>query len=1830
MRDYVYAYTNGNISKTAPVRVQFASAVIKSDAIGSDASQYISFQPNIKGQAVWEDDRTIRFEPKEYLPSGQAFVGKVNIAKLYEKVPAEAASFEFDFSTKIQSFDINFAGLQTPVFNEPTKQDYTGVLYTADVATANQVEPVLSATYNGQKLPIQWSHADNGMTHNFSIKNIQRINTASTLKIAWNGAGINPNKRGEKIINLPEAGKFTLLESQVIQGEEQYILLNFSDMLLSGQDLNGLITIQNAGEMRFITDGNNVRAYPSQRLNGKYTVQIEPSVRNYNSTQLNAPNRWSVTFEDMKPQLRLVGDGVILPNSEGLIFPFEAVNLDYADIEIIKIYNNNILQFLQTNALDGEYELQRVGKIILQKRLSLDKLNPTANKASWTRYGIDLATLIDKDPFALYQVRLAMRKEYSGLSCGNSQQEKNLLPAFEEQKDDNGEFVSITGYNYYGYHNDDYYGEGGYNWEDRDNPCEPEYFNDERQIRRNIMASNLGITAKLGKDNSVFVAVADIVSTKSLSGVKVDFFDNVNQLIGTATTCSDGTLMTTLQRPPAVAVATVNNQKGYVRMNDAETLSLARYDVQGEVIQRGVKGFIYGERGVWRPGDSLYLHFILEDKENKLPENYPITFELNDARGHLYYKTATAKNTNNVYPLWVATAATAATGNWLAKVKVGGATFTKTLKVETIKPNRLKINLDFGNRKELAADEGINGNLQVSWLHGSPANGIKTKVEIQAKAVKTEFNNVKDKTWIFDDPARSFQPEPQTIFDGVLDANGTARVHAKVNNATTVPGKVQLNFKTRAFEKGGDFSTDNFSMMYHPYNTYVGVRLPSDRYGEKRMDIDKNGKIDVMAVDKQGNPLSNKRLTVGLYKVDWRWWWDVGYDNISQFNEATMLGAIEQTTLTTNSNGVAQWTTKVDQWGRYLVRVCDQNSGHCTGDFFYAGYPWYDEGNAGINREQKKYASMLSFTASKKEYKISEEVVLQIPSNENARALITIENGTKVTQHYWVDFKKGDNTFRFKATPEMAPTVYVHASLLQPHGQTKNDLPIRMYGVVPVKIDDPNTRLTPELTMPSELKPEHDFQVSVNEKNGKPMAYTIAVVDEGLLDITRFKTPNPWDAFYAREALGVKTWDVYDFVLGAYGAELERILGIGGDGFYPKAKNAEKVNRFKPVVLHLGPFYLKKGEKASHKLTMPNYVGSVRVMVVAADNGSYGNAEKTVPVRQAVMTLATLPRVLSPGEKLQLPINVFVMKEGVKSVNISVTETSGLVNIVGDKSKNMSFAKIGDAVAYFDLQIPNRTGTAKFKITASGGGETATQDIEIAIRNPNPYITNVTESIIQPNEAWNAAFTNFGTDGSNTHVLEISSIPPINLGKHLQWLLQYPHGCAEQTTSTAFPQLYLDKLMRLDDKRKAQTVTNIKAAIEKLRSFQTSEGGFGYWQGAPDADSWVSSYIGHFLLEAQGAGYTVPNNVIEKWAKFQKRKAADWTFKKEQDYYYFNNDLMQAYRLFTLALAKQPDLASMNRLRETKDISLQSNWRLAAAYALVGKQEIAKSIVNALPNTVQPYNELSYTYGCDERDEAMILEALVYMNNKTQAASVAQRISKALSGNQWLSTQATSYLLLAMSKFATTNQIQNKFTFSYQQGAGAVINAGSDNPLMQISLSANAGTKCNVKNTSKGILYARIISTGQPVVGDTTSMRDYANQLNLSVQYKNAQGAVVNPDKLPQRADILVEVTVTNIGNRRYEELALQTVFPAGWEITNNRMNNVGTSENSYFNYQDFRDDRVYTYFNLSAGESRVFKFQTTAAYAGNYFMPPITCEAMYDNTISARRAGRWVTISKN
>ncbi|MFB6455450.1 alpha-2-macroglobulin [Chitinophaga sp. Hz27] len=1822
---YIEAYTAGIISKQSAIRVHLAGQANVTHTQNEPLDkQVFDFSPSIKGKTYWVDATTIEFRPDENLQPGKQYKASFKLSKVMD-VPAELKTFDFDFKVISPSFTVDLNGLKSADQNSMDKMVFTGVVNTADAEQPQAIEKIMTANYQGKALPITWQHSPAEHLSRFTVSNIQQGNSANTLTLKWSGAPLNISNDGKQEIEVPAIGDFKVLDVKAMSDPEQHLLIQFSDPISMAQSLEGLISISGQSDLRYSIDGSEVKVYAPNRLEGNYSVVINEGILNIVDRKLGKTYTSNVNFENTLPSVEIPGKGVILPESNKMVMPFEAVNLKAVDVTIIKIYENNIPQYLQRNDLNGSEEIRRVGKPVVEKTIRLDN-DKSINLHKKNRFFLDLDQLIRTEPGAIYRITIGFRRAYALASCKAASEDTPKTSTGEvdySDEDDSYYGEKIDEDDEFWQRYDNYY-PMGFNWNEKDDPCTSSYYNRDKWVTRNVISSNLGLTAKRGNDNSMLVAVTDIRDTKPLMAVELELLDYQNQVIFKTKSDGDGLATFDLKRKPYLLVAKKGTERGYLKLDDGSSLPLSRFDVQGEEVQQGIKGFLYGERGVWRPGDSIYLTFILEDKEKKLPADMPVTMELYNPKGQLYKRINSNTSLNGFYSFATATQPDDITGSWLAKVKVGGATFTKNVRVETVKPNRLKIKMDFGSSNSLSKS-GSPGTLSAMWLFGATAQHLKAKVDVSLSQQKTSFKGFTD--FSFDDPVTKFEAENKTIFEGALSENGTAPINANIQLGKPAPGQLKANFEVKVFEPGGDFSIDNFSMPYNPYTSYAGLRIPQGDRTTGMLLTDEAHAVDLVDVDDKGNYTGGSRdVQVELYKIRWRWWWDGGDDDdYSNFTQDSYNQLISKETVTLQ-NGKGKWNLRVNspEWGRYLIRVKDLQSGHTAGKAVYIDYPGWAER---VQKENPAEASMLVFTSNKTTYKTGEEITLTIPSSEGGRGLISIESGSKVLQTAWITTQKGQTTYKFKAAKNMAPNIYVNVSLLQPHAQTINDLPIRMYGTIPIIVEDPETILKPVINMPDKLKPESDASITVSEASGKAMTYTIAIVDEGLLDLTRFKTPDPHSSFYAREALGVKTWDLFDYVIGAWGVDMDRILSIGGDEGLNRNAGAAKANRFKPVVKYMGPFYLKSGQKQTHNFKLPPYIGSVKAMVVAGQDGAYGQAEKEVAVKKPLMLLTSAPRVLGPSETMQLPVTVFGLEPTVRSATVTLN-TNALLEIVGDRTKTVNFPVPGEQIVYFDVKVKPQTGVAKIKVTAVSGREAAEDNVELQVRNPNPFVTNVSEYTLEAVKGWSTNYTPVGMAGTNTGVLEVSTIPSLNLGKRLQWLIGYPHGCIEQTTSGVFPQLVLNQLMDLKDSQVAEIDRNVKAGINKLRSFQTSDGGFAYWPGEPKSDEWGTNYGGHFLVEAQARGYSIPAGLLDGWKKYQKNKANTWAPNTTN---FYGGDLTQAYRLYLLALAKVPELGAMNRLKEFKYISVPAKWRLAAAYKLAGQPEVANSLTQGLGTEVKAYNQLGGTFGSDLRDKAMILETEAVLGQNNRATALVKEIAANLAqDNMWYSTQTTAYALIAIAKYCGVNKGSSKMNFSYTiNGAKGTVNSNSF--VSQIPLTANNAGSITINNNGNNLLYIRVILRGQPEAGQEPVATNNPDILGMQVQYLTREGHPIDPTKLKQGEDFVASVTIHNPGKRGYyEQMALSQVFPSGWEILNTRlMGNDSVNRSSPATYMDIRDDRVYTYFNIEENKTRTYNVLLNAAYLGRFYLPATTTEAMYDNTIHAFAPGKWVEVTK-
>ena len=1839
---YVNAYTGGVISQNSTIRIELTQDQPMVDLNQELKDNPFSFSPSLKGKTYWVSNNTIEFVPEEgALKPGAFYEGTFHLGDFVD-VDKKLEEFNFSFRVQERNFSIHTDPI-TVTATQPDQVTVTGEIRFSDVVKKEEVEKMLTAgSEKNKSYPIEITQTDHPTRYAFSISQITREAEDYQLEITAKGNPAGIDRTQNESILIPAKNSFRFLSAVRIDQPENGIEIIFSDPVSNTQDLKGLIDVPEVSSSIFQIKENKVFVYFEAGKQNKLTLNIHEGIRNSQDKPLGTSHSISFSELNLKPQVEMATSAAILPDSKSLIIPFRAVNLYAVDLSVIRIFENNVLMFMQNNSLSSANELRRSGRLVYKKTLWLAK-DSSKDVHRWEDYSIDLAGLIHQEPGAIYRVILSFRQEYSAYPCGGSENKEmqfadnkssdNLTKVSGETLSEDDEAVWDTPETYYYYNGSVPMDWSQYRWTERDNPCHPSYYmNSDRIAACNIFASNLGMIVKRNSLNKLWIAVNNILDTKPVAKAQVTIYNFQLQPIGKGETNGEGLVEITPKGVPFIAVAEADKQKAYVRVVDGEEQSVSRFDVEGKDIQKGLKGFVYGERGVWRPGDTLHISFMLEDREKRIPDKHPVALEIYNPRGQFYTKMISTQGTNGFYTFAVPTQADDPTGLWNAYVKVGGTAFHKGLRIETIKPNRLKITLALPTILQ-ASSKDVYAPLTSSWLTGATASRLKAKVEMSLSKVNTQFKNYGQ--YLFNNPATDFTTVRADVFNGVLDGEGRAGVNIQLPVATGAPGMLNATLTTRVFEPGGDASIYSQTVPFSPFTSYVGINLnqPKGKY----IETDKDHVFDIVTVNDQGQPVNRSNLEYKIYRISWSWWWENGEESFGTYiNNSSITPVASGNLQTTGGKTSFKFRINYPDWGRYLVYVKDRESGHATGGTVYIDWP---DWRGRSNKTDPSGIKMLAFSLDKDSYEIGETATAIIPAAAGGRALVSLENGSTVLQQQWLEVSdQGDTKLTFKITPEMAPNVYLHISLLQPHAQTVNDLPIRMYGIAPVFVTNRQTILQPQIKMPEVLRPETDFNVTVSEKSGKPMTYTLAIVDDGLLDLTNFKTPDPWNEFYAREALGIRTWDMYDDVLGASGGRYSSLFSTGGDASLKPAD--AKANRFKPVVKFIGPFYLAKGKQQTHTLKLPMYVGSVRAMVVAGQDGAYGNAEKTAFVRTPLMLLSTLPRVLSTQEEITVPVNVFAMENQVKNVTVSLEASGAGVQITGNRQQSLTFDQPGDQLAYFTLKTGSKTGKATIHLTASGNGQQTKETIEIEVRNPNPVVTLRNSQWIEAGQEAELSYTLAGSSSANNQVqLEVSRIPSVDISRRFDFLYNYQHHCTEQLTSKALPLLFVSQFKAVDEQEAEKIKTNVQEAIRQIYARQLPNGGFVYWPGNAVADEWITSYTGMFLTLAQEKGYAVHPNVLNKWKRFQRAAAQNWRMPQEaSNWQIWQSELQQAFRLYTLALAGAPEYGAMNRMKEQPGLSIQAKWRLAAAYALTGKMKPAGELVYNAETTVIPYSSMNLIYGSSDRDEAMILETLILMKRDRDALQQAKKVSQNLAQENWFSTQSTAFALMAMGRLAEQLSGTLDFTWNWNGKQQPAVKSAKAVFEKEIATSPKSGT-VSVKNKGKGALSVDLITRTQ-LLNDT--LPAIADNIRLDVKYTDMAGSPISVEDIRQGTDFMSAVTLSNIsGTSDYSNLALTHIIPSGWEIYNERMivpevsssstneANVPESSAGKYTYKDIRDDRVLTYFDLRRGESKTFTVRLQATYAGNFILPAIQCEAMYDAAVQARtKAGR-TTVSR-
>ncbi|MGZ8516522.1 MAG: alpha-2-macroglobulin family protein, partial [Chitinophagaceae bacterium] len=738
------------------------------------------------------------------------------------------------------------------------------------------------------------------------------------------------------------------------------------------------------------------------------------------------------------------------------------------------------------------------------------------------------------------------------------------------------------------------------------------------------------------------------------------------------------------------------------------------------------------------------------------------------------------------------------------------------------------------------------------------------------------------------------------------------------------------------------------------------------------------------------------------------------------------------------------------------------------------------------------------------------------------------------------------------------------------------------------------------------------------EVKAAPGSYvTLSAVDNGVLQVTNFETPDPYDYFYQKRALQVTAYDLYPLLFAEVRA---RLSSTGGDGELSMEKrvNPMPAKRVKVVSYWSGIKKANGNGEAEFEFDIPQFSGEIRLMAVSYKGQNFGAADNTMTVADPIVISTALPRFLSPGDTVYVPVTLSNTTD--KATNVSATiSTDGPVKILGSNNHSLHLNAKTEGRAVFNLVANTTIGIGHVRIAVSGNGEKFEDATEISVRPPSTLQKRTGSGSVAggSTEKINIGLGDY-MPGSTDYNLVVSRSPALELGEHLRYLVQYPYGCTEQTISAAFPQLYygdLADLMQLNKQNKTNANTNILEAIRKIKMRQLYNGALTLWDGEGKEDWWTTIYAAHFLLEARKAGFDTDNSLLETMLGYISNK-----LKNRQTITYFYNRTQNkkiapkevTYGLYVLSLAGRSNVPAMNYYKAKPEIlAIDSRYLLSAAYATAGDK---KSFTAMLPSAFAGEESVPQTggsYYSDIRDEAIALNTLIDVDpGNKQIEIMARHVSQKLKSRSWLSTQERAFAFLALGKLARS---ANRSTAAAEIKVDGKTVAKVDGGQWRGDRASLKGTNIEIVVKGNGRLYYFWQAEG---ISATGAYKEEDSYLKVRKRFYDRYGKPVTGNSVKQNELIIVGISLEKSFSTLIENVVITDLLPAGFEIENPRTKDIpgmdwikdGAAPTSL----DVRDDRIH-FFVDAYSNKQTYYYAVRAVSPGQYKMGPVSADAMYN-----------------
>jgi uncharacterized protein YfaS (alpha-2-macroglobulin family) len=1342
---------------------------------------------------------------------------------------------------------------------------------------------------------------------------------------------------------------------------------------------------------------------------------------------------------------------------------------------------------------------------------------------------------------------------------------------------------------------------------------------DAQATQRWLLLTDLGAVAKRGP-GEFLVWVSSVKDLSPVADAKVTLISDQNQTLASGRT--DGSGIWRTDDPKAVAkgipyLVTIEKGDDFTFLLLSQTtVDTTGLDVGGaEPPGDGYTAFLYGQRDLYRPGEKAQGVAIVRDGALRIPPSMPALLRHRDPQGRELETKKLTTGANGLAPFEIELPAYSLTGPHTLELEVAQKVIGQyRFQVEEFVPDRISVAVE-PPKGGVGPGQTLEYQVRSSYLFGAPAAGLP--VETRVRLVDSTFAPKGFEGFSFRNGDRKLEDKEILSQQGKLDDDGGAKFKVEVPAGAPVPSALEAVITARVQEQGGRGVAAMQRLQVHPYPYYIGLRRAGGAGGNSGNGGNEDegfaspghpAGFEFVAVSPEGKEVPSGALRADLFEDRWNtvlrrtpgggWRYETTRDPVLISTLPLPAG---------KPRGNFELTPRA--YGSYRVVVTDaETQASAQVEFYAAGWgtsPW-----------AIKNPSRLELDLDKTEYAAGDTATVQVRAPFAGKLLLTVERD-RVLETKIYELKGNTAKIEVPIKAEYRPNAYITATLVRPVGDLEAGSAGRAFGAVPLPVNRTVNHLAPQITAPDQMRPGRELAISV--KTVPNAVVTVAAVDEGILQLVAQKTPEPFDFFYRKLALGVTSYDTFSLLL----PELKSLTPGGGEGAEGgQFVRTEGIRRVEPVAFWSGPLTADKDGVARVSFKVPEFQGALRIMAVAIDTDRFGSSFRLTRVRDPLVLLPTLPRILSFGETLQVPVTV--RNDTAKAGNIQVGLTAeGPVQV--EKPVQAAEIPVGrEKTVYFTVKTGGTEGNVRFVATAAGNGEQSKSTTNVSIRPDLPEFT--AEDAGPVNGATvEMAGKDLDRDRPETvrRVVRVSPIPIVQFAGKLEDLLHYPYGCLEQTTSSAFPLIYLGDIAKaldpglLDPKKgHADPATLVQAGLRRIATMQLPDGGFSLWQGEQTVHPWGSVYASHFLVEARRAGHPVADSLY--------RNALTWLAGEVKAKGTYGSDELErtAYGLYVLARAGKADLGTMDfiRQKQMKNLSPESRALLAAAYAAAGNPRATQSLAANLGEVAEIQRQTGGNFDSAIRNRALLLLALMDADPKSpKIPALVDRLARDARTDSWWTTQEESFTLLALGQFLRNQAQQPPYSgtlFVGDKKIGSFDNKTVTFPALTgsgpVRLQMNPGFK-------PGAAFYSVMTRGVP--------KDDAFQpanagLEIQREFLDRDGKAIDLHNVRQGDLVAIRTKVRSVTGP-VQNVVIVNLLPSGLEVENPRLSSTEqlpwvTDANLQPRYMDLRDDRILLFTDLPADSWQTFYTLVRAVAPGEFRLPPVQAEAMYNGAIRA------------